>query len=531
MDAMANGFDLGAITGMLRRRMWTAIVLFSVSVAITASVIVFLPNVYTASAFILVEGQQVPQEFVRSTVTMDVERRLQVISQEVLSRVRLEDLVSQFDLYGELRQGGASMDAVAAVMRRDIGLAVKGKGQGIGKDTVAFEVNYSGLDPQKVMQVTNTLASFYIEGNLKVREQQALGTTEFLRAEIDEVQKRLEEQEERIVGYKKEHLGELPAQMNANIATLSVLQKQMEIVSAEYSRARERRELLTEVGEIDAALSGWGSNNSGGTTGSGGIGVLQQKLAGLRNRFSDKHPDIIRIKQQLATLEEDERLRQEQEEAEAAESMVLPISSTQVEQAAVEAEIRTMASERADIQREIAQYKARIENMPKREQELAAISRDYDTTRGLYDSLLKRYDEARLADSLEQRQKAERFRLLEAAAYPQRPAGPNRGRFLVISVFLGLGAAAAGVFVREMLDASFHAVEDLQAFTTAPVLVSVPLIMTMRDRRRRVFRRVVGATALVVVLLGIATAGYWVAADNAALVRFLVRPSSAEQLR
>ncbi len=225
MNPFANGITPELLLGMLKRRVWIAVSLFGLIMSATIGLVVVLPNIYTARALILVEGQQIPQDYVRSTVTMGVERRLQVISQEILSRSRLVQLVKQFDLYQDLRQKEIPEDMLAVAMRKDIAINIAAKG-GQG-DTVAFEISFTNPDPQKVMQVANTLASFYIDENLKVREQQALGTSEFLRAELAEVKKRLDVQEQQVAEYKRQYLGELPEQMNANLSTLGVLQKQM----------------------------------------------------------------------------------------------------------------------------------------------------------------------------------------------------------------------------------------------------------------------------------------------------------------
>jgi len=155
MNLFPNGFSLELALAMLKRRLWLAIALFSIVLTIAGSLAVFLPNIYSATAVIMVEGQQVPTDFVRSTVTMPLDRRLQILSQEILSRARLVELVKQFDLYRDLRAAGAAEDTIAAAARRDIGIQIKGRG-----DTVVLEISYSSANPQKNMQVANTLASF-----------------------------------------------------------------------------------------------------------------------------------------------------------------------------------------------------------------------------------------------------------------------------------------------------------------------------------------------------------------------------------
>jgi len=184
----------------------------------------FLPDVYESTATILVERQQVPEAFVQTTVTSGIDLRLQTITQQVLGRSRLEGLINRFGLYADVLQR-VSLEEVIETMRKDIVLEQKGKQQNRGKDdpTVAFTISYKGRNPQQVAQVTNTITSFYIDENLKVREQQAAGTAEFLGAQLTEVKQKLEEQEKRLSQFKERYMGELPEQLSANLAVLERL--------------------------------------------------------------------------------------------------------------------------------------------------------------------------------------------------------------------------------------------------------------------------------------------------------------------
>ena len=540
MDLFANGFDLALLLDMFRRRLWVALSLFSLILTATIGLVMFLPDIYTANALILVEGQQVPQEFVRSTVRMGLERRLQIISQKILSRTSLEQLANQFDLYQDLIQQGEPDEVIATKIRKDIGIEIKGKSSSLGADTVAFQVSYTHRDPQKAMEVSNQLASFYIEENLKVRERQSLGTSEFLQNEVEAVKRKLEEQERQVMQYKQQHLGELPEQLNTNISTVGLLQQQMEILSRDLDQARERRNVLIQMGEMEAALASLDFGTSE-PTGNAQIGSLESQLAELRVRFSDKHPDVVRIQQEIARREEEQlQIQPENALTEGLDfssegldfSMPEPsMASPNIEVAAVDAEIQRLTADLNKIRSDITTYQQRIESTAKREQDLVSLTRNYDTTRELYTSLLKRLDEAKMANSLEQGQKAERFGLLEPASYPTVPAAPKRTRFFLIGLVLSLGAAAGGVLLWEILDTSFQRVEDLKAFTTVPVLVTVPRITTAADvllsRRRHLLR----AAALTISLLVLFSASYRIVAGNEQLSRAFVRPASGSQLR
>src|SRR6476659_6035112 len=192
MNVFANGFTLEALLALLRRRKWIGLSVFAILASMLGSLILFLPNVYRSQALVLIESQQIPQEYIRSTVTKVVERRLQEISQELLGRSQLEQLAEQFSLYRQSKKEGASSEAIAQTMRKDIGIKVI-NARGRGGEAVAFGISYRSPDPQKAMQVANQLASLYIDANMRLREGQAASTSEFLAKQVQDIQVKLEQ--------------------------------------------------------------------------------------------------------------------------------------------------------------------------------------------------------------------------------------------------------------------------------------------------------------------------------------------------
>ena len=192
----------------------------------------------------------------------------------------------------------------------------------------------------------------------------------------------------------------------------------------------------------------------------------------------------------------------------------------------VQTELKLLKGEQGRLRDAIATYQTRVDNVPRREQEFIEMSRDYESTRQLYGSLLKRYEEAQLAESMEQTQKGEQFRVTDPAMPNAQPAAPNRIRLLVMTLAGAIGLAVAAVLAAEQLDTSFHTVDDLRAFSKAPVLVSIPRIVTPKDSRRRWWRMRLAATAAVVGLVMIAGIGYLAAHGNEGLALLLSRVAS-----
>ena len=236
---------LDLVVAVWKRRKWMGIVSFLLPFSLAIGTIAFLPSLYRSSALVLVDRQQVPEAFVRPTVTSGLETRLQTISQEVFSRARLDGMITRFHLYEDLKKRVAAEEVIER-MRSDIQLEYRGVDRAGQRGTIAFAVSFRGKDPQTVAQVTNTLASFFIEENLKVRERQAAGTAEFLKAQLAEVKAKLDTQEKEVSQFKKRNLVDLPQQAAVNLGMIERLDTQLRANVDSQTRLAERRELLAK---------------------------------------------------------------------------------------------------------------------------------------------------------------------------------------------------------------------------------------------------------------------------------------------
>ena len=287
--------------GIWGRRKWLAIFAFAVPFAASMSFIAFLPNLYKSTVTVIVDRQQVPEIFVRPTVNSPVEIRLQTVRQDMLNRQRVESVISRTRLYPDLVTAGR-MDTAVERLRRDVDLKVVEQREGPGGGTVAFALNVRGREPAKVSQAANMLASLYIDDNLKTRERQAAGTTDFLKGELAGVKKRLDSQEQVLSDFKKRYLGELPTQLESNLSTIDRLNVQLRSNIDSQARTSERREaLLKQLAEASAPEGG-----------GGGIPVdaaeerlakMNEELRQLRANYSDKYPDVVRLRGEIAALE------------------------------------------------------------------------------------------------------------------------------------------------------------------------------------------------------------------------------------
>ncbi len=480
---------LQAVQGIWGRRRGLALVTFAVAFTGTVTFVAALPNIYRASARLLVDPRQV-----QAPQPSELETRLQTISQEFLSRGRLATLVEKYDLYPVMRKRGVSMLRIVERMSNDITTDLTGveNAQAGGNVPVAVEVSYRGRDPQKVMDVTNTLASFYLAEDVNIAQRQAKGAAQTLKSQLDDVKKKLDEQSQRVGAFQEEHMGELPQQSEANLASLERLSSQLRMTSEDRAKAQDRREELVRKLAESAPAEAGGSPDVLAER----IAKLEQQLVELRRNYSDKYPDVARLKSEIATLE---RQAQDAKPRAAADAPTSPSVSRLREQvAALDTQIAGLRTDEDRIRREMASYHARIENAPRRARSYEEISRDYETTRDVYNSLLKQYEQARLQDAAQQGGVGPQFRVLDYAPLPKEPSAPNRQRLLFVGLALSVAAAFGAVALAEQLDSSFHTIDDVRAFTRVPVLVSIPAIVTAGDRRRRQTRVALGGCALAI---------------------------------
>jgi protein tyrosine kinase modulator len=553
-DDTARGMGLNGLLEILRRRRVLAVLPFLFVLTAAASLALFLPSLWTARALVLVNRQEIPEAFVKSTVQADLEGRLLTLSQEILTTSRLDKIIHDFNLYPSLRRTRSTEDVVDK-MRKDIRLDVPDTTDRRRESkTLLFTVAYTAPDPVVAAQVTNTLASLYADENGRMREQQAAGASEFLEAQLSELRQKLVAQERKITDYKEKYMGELPEQREANLRALERLQQQLQLAHENNRRANERRTLITQtLGELDLTASmstggvssASGPNVTPGETAAARLNLLRQELAQMETRYSVKYPDVIQLKEQIRVLEG--RVEEEKRTAAAsaktdpsrharrADSKMAPPQNAyvmslmqQLDQANIDA--KTTSEEMANDNREIAVYQRRIENTPKREQELALITRDYETTRDLFRSVLGKRGEADIASELEQKQKGERFRVIEPAGMPERPAGPNRFRLLLVGFVLALGASGLAVVLAEQVDTSYRRVDEVRATIPMPVLSTIPRITTENDRFRALRQRRLATAAVAFGLFVVAGSSFVIAHNNQSLVAMLTAdPSTARR--
>jgi len=490
------------ILQVLRRRIWVVLVPFALVAAGTAVAAKLLPDLYRSDTLILVVPQRVPESYVRSTVTTRIEDRLQSISQQILSRTRLERIIEEFNLYPEERRVGIMEDVVQR-MRDDIKIdVVRGD---------AFRVAYIGREPRTVMRVTERLASSVIEESLRDREVLAEGTNQFLEAQLEDARRRLVEHEKKLEEYRKRFSGELPSQLDTNLQAIQNTQLQIQALVESVNRDRDqRRNSERQLADLESEAAAGSSSpapvvvSADGTSTSAGTAAQQlaaarATLQSLELRLKPGHPDIGLWKRRIRDLEK----------AAEAEALEAPVSDAAHARSPAEVQrqnrVADLKAEIEQLDRQIefkqgeekrlrtvsAGYQSRVEMAPTRESELVELTRDYTTLQSMYTNLLAKKEEAKISANLERRQVGEQFKLLDPARLPEKPFSPDRQRINLFGLLGGLALGIGLVALLEYRDSSFRTDDEVVSVLSLPVLAVVPVMMSDTDRKRQRRRRVI----------------------------------------
>lgn len=535
---------------------------------LVAAIALLLPSIYASSSTILIEEQQIPPDFVRSTVTGFADQRIQSLTQQILSRTKLWEIIQQFKLYPELQEK-YTKEEIIEKMRDDIKLETisakimdqsrsssrrspsRQPGQGM---TIAFSISYQGKNPDMVQKVAGTLASLYLEQNLKIREAQAKTTTQFLEAELKELKDRIQGLGGKIANFKKQHEGVTPELYQFNLSQADRLENEVKqldsairaaenrkiylegqlatvkpdtpVVSASGERvmdpqARLRvlqvvmadlqskfspdhpdvRKTRREIAQLEKLV---GQKGGSASLKRQKLTQLQAELAQKQGKYSDQHPDVKKLKNEIARLEKQPETPAPAKRVTNPENPAYITLAAQAEAAAHE--IASLRRQRATLKEKVQMYHRRLEETPKLEQEYLALQRDYTNSQAKYQEVLNKILEARIAEGMEEHQKGEKFILIDPASYPEEPIKPKRWLIILAGLILSLGSGLGAVALIENLDYSVKTADELSHLTGSPVLGAISRIQTREDLTRELHKKhllwaATGFTLVVVLIL------------------------------
>jgi polysaccharide chain length determinant protein (PEP-CTERM system associated) len=474
MNAVAD-FDISQILSNLYRRKGLIISVFIVVSLLAAYLATILPKIYRSSTLIVVTPQKVPTSFIASTVTIDLNERMQSIIQEILSRTQLEKIIQEFDIYPSETKG--SIEDRIERLRRKIKVEPR-------RNNV-FELSFESENPEKAKQVTSRLASLFIDQNLQVREQQAEGTRSFINAEAERLRKELEEQETVVNQYKATHRYELPDQLDTNLRSLEQLRRELEANNLRLGALQERKGILQkQTVESDILgmdlLGGSLLGSDTGATENVQVQMKKKELDSLLQRYSSKHPDVVRLKKEIQALE---AVGKDTISSKPANSTTSPnvnplkqVLQTQITD--IDAELQALRSQGERMRSQVGVLQARVDSTPIRAIELSKISRGYEITLKKYQDLLAKSLESELSENMEKKLKGEQFQILDPANFPLKPFRPDRGMIILVGLFAGLAGGVGLAFLLDNLNTAFKRSEDINTYVNVPLLATIPTLIT-----------------------------------------------------
>ena len=554
---MAENVNIEDIKGIIRRRK-KGFFIVSLCIFFAAVVTAFvLPPIYLSQSTILIEEQQIPEEYVRSTITSYVEERLQSITQQIMSRTKLVEIMDQYHVYSDMRER-YTIEEILKKMRKDIRLEtisaeVMDKRTGRASTaTIAFTLSYQGKDPATTQKVANELTSLYLEENLKAREQRAASTTEFLEKELSDVQARMDTLESRLSQFKQAHLNELPNSSNVNLQAVARMERDMDQINTQLRSLNERKiylqgqlavvepfnqpepekdpqaqkrmhlearrlelirlqtmvsekhpdikRLKEEIKELEAQVGETGDPEIRERS----LEAMEEELAEKNAKLGSKHPDVVNLSKQVAALRKEVDNPEERPSSSPSDNPRRPDNpayiSLMTQIATTEMEIKSLMEEREVLKRKIATYQKRLEKAPVLENEYLNLVRRLESARTMYDDISHKLMESRVAEGMEEARKGERFTIIEPAQFPEKPYKPNRIAIMLIGFVLALGAGVGVGAVGESLDRSVKTAKELQTMMNAPMYSVIPFMETDQERRRRWLKRAVWVVSALVVV-------------------------------
>lgn len=448
---------------------------------------------YTSVAVLLVEGQLLPDGYVKPIVTEHVSDRMTTVEQNVLSRSRLQPLVEQLGLVRK----GQSLDSVVDQIRSGVSVTETSLGKPHGPfektgpggtaDVAGFNVNYTSDNPRDAQQVCAEITSLILAENLEVREQVAKSTTEFLSRQLEQAKRNLDEMDTKVAQFKIQHFGRMPGDMETNFRLLAAMNSQLDASTQAISRMQENK--LHTQAQLDKELDAWKSAQAAPTFAPlrQQLVSLQEHLVLLQTRYTDDFPDVGKTKREIEALQA--KLKEMNSEAEGSDSLreaTVPRGGAKLEPASI-SQLREQiyrsdkAIERATEGQKrmgdrIDAFQRRFNADPEVEEEWKQLNRDSGTAHSIYDQLLTNRSTAEIQTEMERNQEGEQLKLLDPASLPGAPSFPVRWKFALYGLGGGLAIGLCVGLLLEFQDKAIRNEGDVLAALELPMLASVPWV-------------------------------------------------------
>jgi polysaccharide chain length determinant protein (PEP-CTERM system associated) len=463
-----------------RRKYW---ILIPSVLLITLGMVLapLVPRTYKSTTTIMVTSQSVPSVYVKSSGGGDGATRLEDINLQVMKGTGFPAIIEKFDLYPKLREK-ASMTRVVAVMRKDLSVdEVPDAGDGRG-GILAFTISYIGRTPQQAQDVTKAVAQLFLDENLREGRDRTQGAYSFLTSQLNAASQRMASQQEKMQAFKMSHVESLPEQAQANMQTINQIQAALQTNEDALAQANQQRVYLQSVLNVKP------NGNSGQAVSAPPPATplqveLNQKQLELRAdllKYTPEHPDVIRLKHDIAVLKVEIQNAPRASSPAAAEiaapQVTGPTMNDQLRSQliALNVDIKTRETRQAQLEARLSQLQGSLGGVPAVQTQFAAMNGDYEEMQKNYNALLEQQQEAAMATALDQREQAQQFAIAEPANLPVVPFSPNLLLLKMAVLLVGLLVGFLFALVVEIGDDTMHTSDEVAAYLKLPVMVALP---------------------------------------------------------
>lgn len=465
---------------LFRRRKWWLIAPIAASVVVGIVLLGVLPKEYRSTATLAVAAPTISPSLVSQALQLDNQERMRALSQQLMNASILSRVATEEGL------GNAGDDRLIARLRSAITIAVPDPVAQVNEPRRfdAFLVSYDDAEPARAQRVTDRLVNVFVDESSKRRTANAQGTATFLNNELQASQQRLATLEAKLRSSKESFMGQLPEQTQANLSTLSGLRQQIEANATALRGEQDRLSMIerqlegVRQGSADVVFVPGPNGNAQAQTPDSRVVLLQRELAEARATYTDKHPEVQRLEEELRNARQDAQVERSKPPSDRAAQLSLDPTYRQLtgDREMARLRIRDLQRSEGDLRRQIGSYQARVESAPRVEQQLASVQRDYDLERQQYSELSSKLHAATIAENVERDGSGEQFTVLYPATMPAEPTRPVPWRVMLIAVVAGICLGAGATLGREYLDRSVHDVRDLREEFQLPVLGEVTRI-------------------------------------------------------
>ncbi|HTQ58611.1 MAG TPA: Wzz/FepE/Etk N-terminal domain-containing protein [Candidatus Solibacter sp.] len=474
-----NGdITISDVKRMVRKHWWIPVLTTTLLAAAGFAATLVLPKKFKSTTVVLVEQPTVPIDIVKPVVNDDLNHRLSSMSEQVLSRTRLQSVIEKLNLYPGNQSLASKEDAVDR-LRKTITVELMQPMNGSdNRQPPGFHVSVTYDNPHLAQQICTEITSMFMEQNVRRREQQSSATTDFLSQQLDEAKAKLDEQDAKLAEFKRKNIGALPEEEQTNLNLLTGLNTQLDAATQGISRAQQEK-VATET-MLSSQESLWKATQTGQQnpeTQEQQLAALQDQLTVLLAKYTPEHPDVIKLKAQIAEMKKkidaDPLPKANPAGTQTATHEPPQLQQLRAKLKQDEIIIADLMKRQNQIQEQIRILQGRVQASPLVEQQFKEMTRSHQSALDFYNDLLKKRDTSAMATDLEHQQESETFRVLDPPSLPESPSFPKPLLFVGGGLGAGLALGVAIMYLLAMMDKAMYSERDVELCLKVPVLAMI----------------------------------------------------------